>query len=79
MEAWRAGKEEMRGGEFKPQLDPQELSPIYLRLLFCILLTTHCRSWAKNHHLSTKRRVFQSRNNLTRLQTEPTSHLQAPA
>lgn len=45
----------------KPQQDPQELSPIYLHLLFCILLATHCRSWAKNRHLSTNQCVFQTK------------------
>lgn len=43
--------DERRG--FKPQLDPRELSLIYLHLFFCILLTTHCRSWANNRQLST--------------------------
>lgn len=53
-----------RGNErrgIKPQLDPQEHSFIYLYLLFCILLTTHCRSWAKNHQLSTDSVFFRQK------------------
>lgn len=41
-ERWR---KERRGGE--SPLDPR----FYLHLCFFILLTSHCRSWAKNCHL----------------------------
>lgn len=58
---WREEREEMRGGEYKSQLDARELSLIYLHLVFCILLTTHCRSWAKNHQLSSSSVFFRQK------------------
>lgn len=61
MEGWREETEEMRGGGIIPQLDRRELSLIYLHLLFYILLTSHCRSWAKYCQLSTNSTFFMSR------------------
>lgn len=55
-------KNRKRGDErrgIKPQLDPRELFLIYLHLCFCIFLTTHCRSWAKNHQLSSTSVFFR--------------------
>lgn len=45
-------RKEERGGGFRLQQDPKELYLFHQHLLFCILLTTHCRSLAKNQQLS---------------------------
>lgn len=86
MEGWRKEKEEIIGGKCKPQLDPQEISPIYLHspLLYpsdnsLQKLGQESSTFYQQCVFQTERAEVRSRNSLTRLQTEPTSHLQALA
>lgn len=84
---WRGGEKKERRweeGKFKPQLDPPGAFPHLPTSPLLYPSDNSLRKLGQESATFYEQCVFQtkkvrSRNNLTRLQTEPTSHLQAPA